>query len=66
MNVFFFLPSSSNVSKMDRLSNSIVRSTTSNKRRCQRIEEVIEEAEEPEYDLEEGNEEGAAFEQLDE
>ena len=64
---FFFLHSSSNVSKIDRPSSSRIRPTASNKRHRQRIKEVVEEEEEPEYDLEEGNEEeGAPVEQLDE
>ena len=51
---------------MARPSSSRVRPTASNKRRRRRIEESVEEAEEPEYDLEEGNEEGPPVEQLDE
>ena len=51
---------------MDWPSSSKVRPTTSNRRRHRRIEEVVEEAKEPEYDLEEGNKEGAPVEQLDE
>ena len=50
---------------MDRPSSSRVRSTPSNRKRRQRIEKVVEEAEEPEYDLEEGNkEEGALLNNL--
>ena len=45
---------------MDRPSSSKVRPTTSNRRRCQRIEEAVKEPEAPEYNLEEGNEEEGA------
>ena len=52
---------------MDRPSSSRVRPTVSNRRHSQRIEEVVEEVEEPKYDLEKGNEEeGAPVEHLDE
>lgn len=49
--------SSSNVSEIDRPSSSRSRPTASNRRRRQRIEEVIEEVQEPDYELDQGYEE---------